>query len=170
MRRENQHILLPHVQHVTYLRSSKDQGFKFPRFDGDFSRDAFLDLCDAAALVVRYLAIIGLVGAIVIHGARPEAAINFVARYDLFRFFGEEQQVMEAGWLQFYRKTPVEKELLSFVHEDDGRIGDQIAKVLGVGQAGAQGGKENITMKDIGQGIRERNTARWYCSGRRCGD
>ena len=89
--RKNQRCLLPHVQHVTYFRPSKDQGFQFSRLDGNLSCDALLDLGDAAALVVGNLAFIGLVGPVVIHGARPEAVVDVIARHDLFRLFRQRQ-------------------------------------------------------------------------------
>ena len=153
--RKDQHIFLPHIQHIPHLRPGEDQCFQFPGIDGNFPRDALPDLGDAAALVVGDLALVRFVGPVVLHGTGPEAVVDFVARHDLLRLFGQDRKVMEARRLQLDRTAPVEKELLAFVHEDDRRIGDQFPKVFGICQAGAQGGKDGVILEEFGEGARK---------------
>jgi len=52
--------------------------FALSYVDPSFYTYTLLDLGDAAALVVGNLAFVGFIGAIVIHGARPKAVIDFV--------------------------------------------------------------------------------------------
>ena len=149
---QEQHIFLSDVQHIPHLRPGEDKGFQFPRIDGDLPCDTLPDLGDAAAFVVGDLALVRFVGAVVLHGTGPEATVDFISRYDLLRLSGQDQQILEAGRLQFDRTAPVEKELLPFVNEYCRRIGDQIAEVLGVGQAGVKRGKQRCIPEDVWEG------------------
>ena len=141
------------IQHVPNIRPGENQCLQFSRFNGDFPCDALLDLGDATALVIGYLTFIGFIGTVVLHGTGPKAAVDFVTCHDLFRFFSEDQQVLKAGRLQIYRKTPVEKKLLLLVHQDYRRIADQFPQVFGSGQASAQGEKKCFILEDIGKEV-----------------
>ena len=49
------HTLLSYIQHVAHLRPGEVQGLQISQFDGDFSRDPFPDLGDAAELAIFIL-------------------------------------------------------------------------------------------------------------------
>ncbi len=150
---QNHRIFLSNIQHVPHLGPREYQCFQFPRLDGDLIHDALLDLGDAAAFVIGDLALIGFVGPVILHGAGPKTPIDFVTCHDLFRFSSEDQQVLKAGRLQIYRKTPEEKKLLLLVYQDERRIGDQLPEIVGVGEAGSQGEKKCFILEDIGKEV-----------------
>ena len=124
LRLEKQHFLLPQVQHIPHFGPRYDESFQFTQRHFNFTRNALLDLSDTAALVVRYLTVVRLVGTIIIHGAGPEAMVDFITRYNLLRLFGQEQQIMEAYRLQLDWNAPVEKKLLTFIDEEGRRVSD----------------------------------------------
>ena len=79
------------IQHIPHLGPGEDEGFQFAYLDGDLPCNTFLDLSDAATLVVGDLAFVGLVGPVVLHGAGPEASVDLVAGYDLLRLSRQDQ-------------------------------------------------------------------------------
>jgi len=66
--------------------------------------------------------------------------------------------------VQLDRNAPVEKELLPFVQKGDRWIVDQFPEVFSVGKAGAQRGKKDYILDDIGRRAGKKDIARQCCS------
>jgi hypothetical protein len=81
--RQDQHIVLPNIQHVPDLGPRKNEPLQLAEFDLDLSGDALFDLGYELPFMVRDLAFIGFVGSAVVHLARPQMVVYLLSRDDV---------------------------------------------------------------------------------------